>query len=808
MGVSSSAACCKGQASDVKGVDEEEAGEVAGSCCINGLSVGVGAEDLKDPGETNGHKRDEGTETKEIFGSLGSLATHFAQMGSKNNDAAHSMGEAELAGLNFTVNVMWPHLRKAIERRGKQDMLERATMEIEKHGEFHLHELEIEFDPGERPPTFNGVRVYRKHKTAVQPFEGLQIDADITWKTEGFKCMPKIKGTLKGIEVNLQDLSVSALELDTTASTVLAPLLAEEPCFGAAQVYFLDMPHLKMWIRGMENHSWIKKYFMDMMRKMTTTLVTDSYVLPHRMVVKARHIALETMIAVKSPLPIGLLEIEVCEAKNLLALDLRPFGGSSSDPYVKVGIGEGEFKTSTRNKTVNPKWDDGPDYLPVYSLAQGVKVSVYDADVMSSDFIGSMEICTVYSLWKDMQEDAESDGGKWFPLAGRDKDGKTVSAGEIKLKVRFVMQQDVFLKQDRAASSESGDPLSPTANAGYTQDGWDRAMAASASSKAPRLLTVKLLGLEGVAAKRMAGAYCIVHYEPAAVDPNAADDSGGGWFSRMFQRNASARALGRPTRTVTSSWSKALGNTLEQGMPDERRTGKAKLWSSLLTQKKSLSLPPEVVRAIEHLRYREKWDDDKIAGMFGISKELVHSAAELRASFEVVWHEACHFVQPPEREPFAGKIIIEVYIPRKMAKSKLHIDRTQGKVTDESVALANAVASNGYVGMVRLSLDSKPIEPDNKWSRRVRARLRRDEAMPDTGEDAECSLQGESQCDASVGKVVPGMLIEFMVEVRPLHPDSPEAFVEDDQAVMGAGRSNRSVGHGIEVMQYSGQGAP
>lgn len=52
---------------------------------------------------------------------------------------------------------------------------------------------------------------------------------------------------------------------------------------------------------------------------------------------KARpDVALETMIAIKSPLPIGLLEIEVCEAKNLLALDVRPFGGSSSDPYVKA----------------------------------------------------------------------------------------------------------------------------------------------------------------------------------------------------------------------------------------------------------------------------------------------------------------------------------------------------------------------------------------------------------------------------------------------------------------------------------------
>lgn len=34
-------------------------------------------------------------------------------------------------------------------------------------GRPELHELEVDFDPGETPPTFLGVRVYRRKKTAA-----------------------------------------------------------------------------------------------------------------------------------------------------------------------------------------------------------------------------------------------------------------------------------------------------------------------------------------------------------------------------------------------------------------------------------------------------------------------------------------------------------------------------------------------------------------------------------------------------------------------------------------------------------------
>jgi len=695
----------------------------------------------------------------------------------------NAMGEKELSGLNFMVKAMWPYFRKAIERRGKKEMLERAAMEIEKHAEFQLHELEVDFDPGETPPTFLGVRVYRRKKTVVQDFEGLQIDADIIWKTTGFICRPKIKGVATfagaaGMDISVQDFSITGLDLNTTGSVVLAPLVAEEPCFGAAQVFFLDLPDLKMNLSGWNSHSWFKKIVMGIMQRMTVNLLSDSYVLPHRMVVKARpDVALETMIAIKSPLPIGLLEIEVCEAKNLLALDVRPFGGSSSDPYVKIGIGEGEIKTTTVNKTTSPKWTDGPDYLPVYNLAQVVKVSVYDADVMSSDFIGHMNLFTVYALWQEMQSDCEPDGGKWFRLEGKDKNGEVVDAGQLKLKVRFMTQGGI--SRDEAE--------------------WDNANMAAKSACAPRLLTVKLLGLEGEAAESMMGSYCQAEYTPSAASTAVPDEGGvekSFWnmWGGMSRRGSADSSRKKPY----SRFSNPFGNSAQRGMSNERRTGKARPWSQHLNRAKSFSLPSEVVRAIEHLRYREKWADDKIASMFGISPETVHNAAELRASFEVVWHEALHFVQFPGEKPFDGCIEIALYLPRRMAKSQLHIDRVLGKVTDKSVALANAVASNGYVGSVRLNLDRDPIQPDTKWSRRVRARLRRPESTTlEAHEETQCTLHGEAQCDSSMGKVVPGMLLEFMVEIRPLLGGSPEAFVEDGQAMMGQGKI---FAPGIEVM--------
>eukprot|EP00971_Amphidinium_carterae_P159937 3170790-Amphidinium_carterae.1 len=55
----------------------------------------------------------------------------------------------------------------------------------------------------------------------------------------------------------------------------------------------------------------------------------EAFVLPHRLMVPVRHdLPLETLVSMKSPIPIGLLEVEILEAENLIAADVFFIGGS------------------------------------------------------------------------------------------------------------------------------------------------------------------------------------------------------------------------------------------------------------------------------------------------------------------------------------------------------------------------------------------------------------------------------------------------------------------------------------------------
>lgn len=59
------------------------------------------------------------------------------------------------------------------------------------------------------------------------------------------------------------------------------------------------------------------------------------------------------------------------------------------------------------------------------------------------------------------------------------------------------------------------------------------------------------------------------------------------------------------------------------------------------------------------------------------------------------------------------------------AKAQLAVDHDGGRITDKAALLSSVIAPNGLVGSVRLNMSTEPIAPDTRWSRRVRARLRR-----------------------------------------------------------------------------------
>merc|ERR1711933_199775 len=77
-------------------------------------------------------------------------------------------------------------------------------------------------------------------------------------------------------------------------------------------------------------------------------------------------------------------------------------------------------------------------------------------------------------------------------------------------------------------------------------------------------------------------------------------------------------------------------------------------------------ISPMVVRAMERLHV-EGLQADEIAKIFAVPTDNVKKAVAMRGNFEVVWHEAVHFLQPG-LDPFCGKLVVSVSAPKNMVR--------------------------------------------------------------------------------------------------------------------------------------------
>lgn len=98
-----------------------------------------------------------------------------------------------------------------------------------------------------------------------------------------------------------------------------------------------------------------------------------------------------------------MLCLKVICARDLEAMD---FGGTS-DPYVKIALGDQKFRSSIVKKSLNPEWEEFFE-MNVLDWAVPLKLSVWDEDAMSAD-----DIIGDCGIWlEDIFEDMRRDGTK------------------------------------------------------------------------------------------------------------------------------------------------------------------------------------------------------------------------------------------------------------------------------------------------------------------------------------------------------------------------------------------------------------
>lgn len=89
--------------------------------------------------------------------------------------------------------------------------------------------------------------------------------------------------------------------------------------------------------------------------------------------------------------PCGVLRLEVLRAKKLVAKDFYFFEANSSDPYVKVQVGESAFyRTETVHKSLNPKWSFSCETL-MFGDVHNRQISLIVCDenkIVTDNFLG------------------------------------------------------------------------------------------------------------------------------------------------------------------------------------------------------------------------------------------------------------------------------------------------------------------------------------------------------------------------------------------------------------------------------------
>lgn len=283
-------------------------------------------------------------------------------------------GGTESAGfLNDIVAQLWPNINVAGGRMVKE-IVEPILASTLPGPLSSLRFTKV--DLGQEPIRISEVDV---HKTQNG---GIKLDMDIVW--DG-KSDIDLEGSL------VPKLGIKNIHLKGRLSVLLAPLTNIIPLIGAAQVAFINPPHLKLDFTDAAN---IADCFLveKAIRKIILNIVSSMAVLPNRFLVKLD----SNNDYFKTYLPhLGALRLTVEKATgvqgpkhNAVMKLLNKIVKDVPDCYCKVAVGaEEEWRTTTKKDDNNPEWNETHDFL-VADNDQEIVIDLQDEDLGSDDDIG------------------------------------------------------------------------------------------------------------------------------------------------------------------------------------------------------------------------------------------------------------------------------------------------------------------------------------------------------------------------------------------------------------------------------------
>ncbi|XP_020611586.1 extended synaptotagmin-2-like isoform X2 [Orbicella faveolata] len=302
--------------------------------------------------------------------------------------------------LNKMLVQLWPYINDMVVKILK----EQVEPEIQKNvpgflSSIHFEEISL----GEVPPRIGGIKTYTHNVDRNE----IIMDIDLIYAGDA-----DFKLAVKGIAVGIEDLQIRG-----SLRVILRPLIPAAPLVGGVSVFFLNRPDIDFDLTNLANILDIPG-LSDIIRGVIDDVVAGFVVLPNRITVPLTNV---DPYELKYPLPDGVLRIEVLEAKDLVKKDIGVFKKGSSDPYAILRVGAKNFRTQTKDSTLNPVWNEVFEAFVDNSHGQKIKISVFDEDKASDDeSLGTVEadIATIVQ---------QGNVDLWLPL-------ENVESGQINLR--------------------------------------------------------------------------------------------------------------------------------------------------------------------------------------------------------------------------------------------------------------------------------------------------------------------------------------------------------------------------------------
>merc|ERR1711892_284864 len=287
--------------------------------------------------------------------------------------------------LNSFLVELWPHV-DALTWKIMQEKVQPMAKEI--LAEYHLTGFRFQrVQLGHQPPRIEGVTVDGVGTNKIV------MDMDIVYHGDA-----RVQISVMKVSTGVSDLKLKG------KLRFVMNLVDELPFVGSVEIMFLQPPELDFDLEGAAN-------FLDlpglcgMLRQVISETLKAQMVYPNRIsVITSESVPPEKMLL---PNPIGVLVLDIVEAKNLPQTD---FGGFLQiDPYCIVQFGSTTKKTK-KGSGSHPSWNEIFEFPIAIAERQTVEIDIFDSDSLSEDeFLGHVSVdvetaqkSKIQDLWIDL----------------------------------------------------------------------------------------------------------------------------------------------------------------------------------------------------------------------------------------------------------------------------------------------------------------------------------------------------------------------------------------------------------------------